>query len=1667
MGDETIGTLDGLYEELWSHTTWPEFPGLGQNLIALKNAANEYIATEAAEIKSNVSIDYDSFDVNQAKSDIDNNLPIILGMSSISADASSYHVVVAYGYATINDVDGFIVHYGHRANKVQIFVPTSYFSFQLRMSVAHLHTFVPILDENGSSIIDNYYKIIKCTECHSVQVDELYDTNRDNNIITGLKYAPIKNVSIPSSYKGIGDGVFKGTDIETLAFSNSDFKIGDSAFENCESLSTISGTSKISHIGKYAFRSCGKLKHFTIGASVSSIGQGAFAGCNNCDINVVGGNENFCSEGNIVYNKDRTTIFASGKTASVFDFSAIRTIVPSAFESNNRVTKLVFDQVDIGDRAFYGCANMTEVYFDGFSMAELGRDCFTNDSFIAYVPYFMQSSYQYALSTYTENIVSRQFCVTYFSDGVQKDATTNYYGEIVSNMPIVIKNGYTFDGWYKAEDYSSGKISEGADEKWQEKDDIVLYAKWNANTYTISFEGTGCENLKHQDVVFNERIGELPIPTQIGYEFEGWKDETGKAVSANDIYQTAGNIILFPIWSAKTYTITFHACGGSPEIEIKHCKYNDIFTAFPNVERNGYSLKEWNSAEDGNGKQYKSGFAFSFDSDLNLYAQWNVITYSIVYAMNGGVNSASNPTVYTIDSNDIILNPATKSGYSFVGWKKDGSIITKIEKGSFGNIELMAIWQANTYTVTLDANGGVLNGNNTLTVTYDESFAIENGISREGYDFLGWCDIDGVRYANSNGECVKKWDKTENTTLIAEWLVKSYEIQINNNNTITWIGPNGLSTVKSPISYGTVINTINLIAVFKESSQGYKEGHIFDHFEYGNTKMDWDTVPDLGDNGAIITIIPIWKKEKHTIHFQTKVPELLIPPITIEYDDIVSLPKDVNRDGYEFNGWSQTDGGSLVSWTRMPDLTPGAQDNGSIDLFAVYIPIEYTIRYVLYDGINAQENPLTYNITQNIILRNPSKTGYIFDGWFSDSSFSSKINSISGMSGNKTLHAKWIPIKYTIYYHSNEASSLEISEHEYNKYSKLRPNTFEKQGYSFSGWATSENSSVQYGDCENIMNLSAINNDVINLYAVWTANTYQIEYIANGGYGVMPNSKHVYDKVSNLNGCQYERTGYSFVGWSLFAQGEKVYSDGDSVINLISTPNGVASLYAMWEPNTYTITFDMQGGNGGTSTIIATYDAELSDIVPPERKGFIFKGYFDGKQASGKQYYKGGNPSKGVSKYDRANNITLYAFWEKQYYDVTIYNEDDSVFRVVQVAFGEQMPEFAVFAPKKSGYKFNGYFTEKNGKGIKYYTMAYRNDEQTAMIEGTNYHYCEQIDSCRKMDQYNGFSLYPSFSSLELDYIYNIFCDNDVVATQKIHVSGKDKSTTVIAPAVNGYSFSHFMYGFKQYNDSTSTIPFTLSRSNSDKDGRVELGYVFSAVYTKNQDSCVAPGTLITLANGARVPVETLTGNERLLVWNMLTGEFDSAPIVFVDNEPLGVRDVIRLSFSDGTIVQVISEHAFWDVDMNQYVYLDENAAQYIGHYFNKQTFDDNGIMTWIGVQLTDVSITKEETTAWSPVTYCHLCYYVNGMLSIPGGISGLFNYLSVDSETMTINQEALAEDIEQYGLFTYEELSELVTITPEVFDAFNGQYLKIAIGKGMITIDEIQSLLDRYARFF
>ena len=263
-----------------------------------------------------------------------------------------------------------------------------------------------------------------------------------------------------------------------------------------------------------------------------------------------------------------------------------------------------------------------------------------------------------------------------------------------------------------------------------------------------------------------------------------------------------------------------------------------------------------------------------------------------------------------------------------------------------------------------------------------------------------------------------------------------------------------------------------------------------------------------------------------------------------------------------------------------------------------------------------------------------------------------------------------------------------------------------------------------------------------------------------------------------------------------------------------------------------------------------------------------------------------------------------------------------------------------------------------------------------------------------------------------------------------------------------------FIYTYKGKNGNTVTktsAAFTLASGASSGDSG-----------SGDSGGCVTPDTLVTLADGSKVRVDSLTGSELLLVWNMETGKLDFAPIMFVDSEKAEETDVIRLIFSDGTDVKVVYEHGFWDYDLNKYVYLDTTAADYIGHWFAKQNGDELE-----KVQLVDVVIETEMTEAWSPVTQGHLCYFVNGMLSMPGGVGGLFNIFDVDAETMTYDYEALARDIETYGLFTYEEMNAIVPLSEDMFNMAGGAYLKISIGKGNMTMDDLVYMIQRYSGYF
>ncbi len=265
-------------------------------------------------------------------------------------------------------------------------------------------------------------------------------------------------------------------------------------------------------------------------------------------------------------------------------------------------------------------------------------------------------------------------------------------------------------------------------------------------------------------------------------------------------------------------------------------------------------------------------------------------------------------------------------------------------------------------------------------------------------------------------------------------------------------------------------------------------------------------------------------------------------------------------------------------------------------------------------------------------------------------------------------------------------------------------------------------------------------------------------------------------------------------------------------------------------------------------------------------------------------------------------------------------------------------------------------------------------------------------------------------------------------------------------------------YVFTDKNDSTTwNRTETVTYSNLDE---YDYSTFQKGTLEKPSSSCVTPDTLITLANGKQVRVDSLKGDEMLLVWNLETGKYESAPIVFVDNDAEMEYEIVHLYFSDGSDVKVISEHGFFDLDLGKYVYIDaENYADYVGHKFVK--IGDVHNDTWKVITLDKVVIEREVTTAWSPVTFEHLCYYTNGVLSMPGGISGLFNIFEVDTKTMIYDAEQKQQDIETYGLFTIDDFGGL--ITEEAFNAFNGAYLKVAMGKGLLTWEDIVYMAERY----
>lgn len=228
--------------------------------------------------------------------------------------------------------------------------------------------------------------------------------------------------------------------------------------------------------------------------------------------------------------------------------------------------------------------------------------------------------------------------------------------------------------------------------------------------------------------------------------------------------------------------------------------------------------------------------------------------------------------------------------------------------------------------------------------------------------------------------------------------------------------------------------------------------------------------------------------------------------------------------------------------------------------------------------------------------------------------------------------------EYTISYNANGGSGAPSSQKKYYGISTTLSTTQPtRSGYTFKGWGTASTSttpSYQPGG-------TYTGNASRTLYAVWESNapkTYTVSYNANGGYNAPGKQTKTHGAALMLSSSIPTRSGYTFLGWGTSSSSTSVsYASGGRY-----TTNADITLYAVWRknPETYTVTYDANGGSGAPSTQIKTESVALTlSSTIPIRSGYTFLGWNMSQSAILPIYYAGG-----VYTFDAS--VTLYAVWE-------------------------------------------------------------------------------------------------------------------------------------------------------------------------------------------------------------------------------------------------------------------------------------------------------------------------------------------------------------------------------------------------------------------------------------
>ena len=297
------------------------------------------------------------------------------------------------------------------------------------------------------------------------------------------------------------------------------------------------------------------------------------------------------------------------------------------------------------------------------------------------------------------------------------------------------------------------------------------------------------------------------------------------------------------------------------------------------------------------------------------------------------------------------------------------------------------------------------------------------------------------------------------------------------------------------------------------------------------------------------------------------------------------------------------------------------------------------------DGISDITKICLADISGTCSIKSPTieKTGYNVVGW--NTNVNATTSSWNANTDKNNISGTYYPIvkakAVQVTFHRNTSAKDATTVTKTFTYGKsgqkFNDNGWTNTGHTMTGWEERQPDKVKNYSVNAEVKDTWIDSRApkIDLYAVWSPNTYTISYNANGGSGAPTAQTKTYGTDLTLTTSKPTRSGYTFNGWNTKSDGSGTsYSAGGKF-----TTNANTTLYAKWKQNTFTLRYNDNMGSGcSTKTKTITPGNKLGTLCRPTRSGYwYFNGwYYDGKKYTASTVFNGNS------------DITLVASW---YYD--------------------------------------------------------------------------------------------------------------------------------------------------------------------------------------------------------------------------------------------------------------------------------------------------------------------------------------------------------------------------------------------------------------------------------